>query len=185
MAGFQVKSGLTYATWNPGDCDSKLTLSNNNLTVSVNTSGTGFTRATIGLTSGKWYWEVKSFVDAFNWVGISNGTPINNTLLGVGTTSVIYYGNTGQKYYNTAYAGYGATYTAGNTLGFALDMDAGTCVVYKDNVSQGTLISGLTGVWYPAHGQATDGTGKGGTANFGSSAFTYTPPAGFNAGVYV
>lgn len=49
---------VTYATWNPSDKSANVTLSNGNLTATI-TANTAFygARATIGKSSGKWYWE--------------------------------------------------------------------------------------------------------------------------------
>jgi len=51
----------------------------------------------------------------------------------------------GDVYNNNSSSAYGATYTTGNVIGIALDMDAGTLTFYKDGVSQGTAATGLTG----------------------------------------
>jgi hypothetical protein len=92
------------------------------------------------------------------------------------------YNTSGQKVGPTSgtTASYGATYTAGDVIGVALDMDAGTIVFYKNNTSQGTMVTGLTGTWFPA--VACNGVaGKGGVANFGQQPFSYTPPTGFKS----
>ena len=49
---------ITYATWNPSDKGTNITLSNGNLTVAKGNAGWESVRATIGVSSGKWYWEV-------------------------------------------------------------------------------------------------------------------------------
>jgi hypothetical protein len=49
-----------FAIWNKADKEANITLSNGDLTA---TSGTTFwrnVRATIGVSTGKWYWEIKT-----------------------------------------------------------------------------------------------------------------------------
>lgn len=48
----------TYATLNPSDKDAAITLSGGDLTMSSATNAWRSVRATIGKSSGKWYWEV-------------------------------------------------------------------------------------------------------------------------------
>ncbi len=52
-----IVSGLSFATLNPSDKGSAVTLSNSNLTATFS-GGNGAVRATIGKSSGKWYWEI-------------------------------------------------------------------------------------------------------------------------------
>src|SRR3989344_5257710 len=49
----------TFATWNPSDKSASITFSGSDLTATGPTSGSTFfsVRATIGKSSGKWYWE--------------------------------------------------------------------------------------------------------------------------------
>lgn len=100
--------------------------------------------STIGLSSGKWYWEVK----------LTN----MNTITAMGVTmpyywdtdysfgGCVYYGQTAQRYNNSGASFYGATYATGDIIGFALDMDATTPTMtcYKNGVSQGNIFSGLS-----------------------------------------
>ena len=63
----------------------------------------------------------------------SNTTDINNINLTAG--SYVYYTN-GNKYNGGTGSAYGATFTNGDLIGVALDLDAGTLVFYKNNTSQ-------------------------------------------------
>jgi hypothetical protein len=101
-----------------------------------------------------------------------------------GSAAYVYDGNVANKRLyapitggNTAVS-YGATWNTTNTIGVALDLDAGTLVFYKDNVSQGTAYTGLSGTFTPTTGYQ-GGTTVTGLANFGQRPFTYTPPTGF------
>ena len=174
-----------YATWNPSDKDADVTLSNGNLTAHNAAGGT--VRATIGVSSGKWYWEV-NIDDASGGVllGVANGTAALGDFVGSDANGWGYYSLDGHKFNNGADAAYGATYTTNAVIGVKLDMDSGTIEFLKNNISQGTAYTGLTGTLYPAWGPAggSSPTAPNGTANFGATAFVYSVPSGYNAGVY-
>jgi hypothetical protein len=169
-----------YATFNPlVKVDSQPTLSNGNL---LSTAPAGWSAAvgTIGLTSGKWYWEiVNGNSDAF--VGICG----DNATLGTvapqsSTATILYYGNTGNKRIDTVDTAYGSAFST-QTIGVALDIDGGTIVFYRDNVSQGSISlssSTLNGKTIFPLSNVISTTA---TVNFGQRAFLYTAPSGFKA----
>jgi hypothetical protein len=175
-----------YAVLNPLDKGSDATLIDGNLSMYTPTSGGSafVVRSSIAIPrSGKWYWEGSS-------VSL-NGNPANNAIFGViaqssaltsylGSTSTGYgyYANNGNKYNNGSATAYGATYTSTDIIGVAFDADAGTLTFYKNNVSQGTAFTGLTGTTYFA---AVGNGGSSASINFGQRPFSYTPPTGFNA----
>lgn len=51
----------------------------------------------------------------------------------------------GQKYTAATLSSYGDSFAGGDVIGVAVDEAAGTVTMYKNNVSQGTLASSLTG----------------------------------------
>jgi hypothetical protein len=165
-----------YATLNPLNAGSTATLSNGNLDMAgTSTAATSIAYSTIGVSTGKWYWEV---------VGTSGGA----FMIGIGgdggrfdwqTTRGYGYAFNGQKYTNSVGTAYGATYTNNDVIGVALDMDAGTLTFYKNGTSQGTAFSGLTGTWFPA--AQNPGAALTETFNFGQRPFAYTAPSGFKA----
>ena len=165
-----------YCTLNP--LDSAITLSNGNLDYA--SDGSGITKATMGMSSGKWYWEcVWRGTTGGSLFGIaSESAPPSTAYLGQTAATWSYYIN-GTKYNNGSNSSYGASYTTNDVIGVALDMDAGTLVFYKNGVSQGTAASGLTGVYFPAAGN--NDVNDFGTFNFGQRAFAYTAPSGFKA----
>jgi SPRY domain len=170
-----------YATWNPLDKAAAITLSSGNLTETNNASTAGIVRATIGKASNKWYWEVTDNVSSATFrVGIANSSAGLTTLLG-GDANGWAYSPAGNKVH-LGNVVYGATYTIGDIIGIKLDMTAGTIEFLKNNVSQGVAFTGLTGTIYPAAGGSFSTTSS--TANFGATTFTYSVPAGYNAGVY-
>lgn len=168
-----------YATLNP--ITGSATLSNGNLAYTSSTGTYYATIGTMGVSSGKWYWEFTAN-GAGQVVGICGITNRGQQGVYVGSTadSYGYYGLNGQKYNNGSSSAYGATYTTNDVIGIALDMDAGTIVFYKNNASQGTAFSGLSGTFLPM--ASNDSTNAGaGTFNFGQRPFAYTPPTGFVA----
>lgn len=171
---------ITYTTWNPSDKIAGTVLSNGNLTTTQ-----GLVRSIAGKSSGKWYWEISfSGTATFMVVGIAKSAwPIATAaFVGDDSNSWGYYTN-GNKYTGGAPTAYDGTgYNNSAIIGVALDMDAGTLTFYKNGASQGTAFTGLSGTMYAAVGQ--DGYPGTITANFGATAFTYSPPGGFNAGLY-
>jgi hypothetical protein len=157
------------------------TLSEANLKFTSPLAAVGGCLGTIGVSSGKWYWE-------FTHGGIVSGS--NDLFIGIdsnpsptawGNTSATmysYWSSNGNKANNASFTAYGASYTTNDVIGVALDMDAGTIVFYKNGTSQGTAFTGLTGTYFPA---VSDGGGSqlAAFANFGQRPFRYTPPTGF------
>ena len=166
-----------YAVLNPLDTGSNITLSAANLQTSQGASA-GISKGTIGISSGKWYWEV-TLLSGTTAVGIADITSSRTqNYVGQTSTSYGYYSGTGSKYNNATGVAYGATYTTNDVIGVALDMDAGTLTFYKNNTSQGTAYSSLSGTFTPAIGNDQSNT----TAfNAGQRPFTYTAPSGYVA----
>jgi hypothetical protein len=149
-----------YCTLNPLDQGSTVVLSNGNLNVSI-TSGLVSSRATFGVASGKWYWEATC-----NYFHIS-------------PSAYGYAQSTGDKWNNNSSSSYGASWTTGDVIGVALDLDAGTLVFYKNGTSQGTAFSGLSGTFFPMmFVRLNDGVYS---FNFGQRPFAYTAPSDFKA----
>lgn len=111
------------------------------------------------------------------------------------------YVRAGARYLNSNNdAAFGAAYTAGDVIGVALNATSGKVWFSKNGVWQGSGSNPAAGTgalqltsvggqycatfgyaqYFGAGGQSVVGAA---TANFGQSAFNYTPPAGFNAGL--
>ena len=132
----------------------------------------------MSFTSGKWYWETTATnLVADFYLGVMDSTFIKtDSTWGVGTSAT--YVSNGTKYGMGGSSTYGASYTTGDVIGFALDLDAGTMVFYKNGVSQGTAFTGMTGrEWRP---MLYSGNGSL-VANFGQRPFAYTAPSGYKA----
>ncbi len=170
----------TFATWNPSDKNANVTLSGGNLTASVASWTTHYAaRATIWKSSGKWYWEVTVVSNAWTiliWVGNSLMSIANNSYVGSDINWWAYHINW-TKYNNAWATAYGATYANGDVIWVALDMDWGTITMYKNNTSQWTMYSSLTGTLLPAISLYWASSV---TANFGETTFTYAPPVWFS-----
>jgi hypothetical protein len=193
-AGGEVRGN--YATLNPlaihsspGGGNSGLsTFSNGNLeSVNVQTSWCD-AFSTIAVSSGKFYAEFSTTSAGDRGVGIFNVGNYSVSALtdlffgGGGNTAAAggyaYYAS-GQKQNGTNVASYGASWTDGDIIGVALDMDAGTLVFYKNGVSQGTAYTGLSGMFAFAITAYYSSATK--IANFGQRPFAYTAPSGFKA----
>jgi hypothetical protein len=163
---------------------SSLTLSQANLKITCAGAYWAALPATFGVSSGKWYWEVQITNLVNNaMIGITKETDTGlttgqNVYPGISANSYGYIGG-GQKYNNATGVAYGATYTTNDIIGVALDMDAGTLTFYKNNTSQGTAFSSLSGTYLPSIGVNDTNTAV--TANFGQRPFSYTPPTGYKA----
>lgn len=177
-----------FATINPLDADTSanLSISNANLTMSASNLYWSQARATIGVSSGKWYWEVDYISATSNKYFMNGIRDVNETLVtssdyvGESSGGYAYYSHNGYKYNNATSSAYGSTATTGDTIGVALDMDAGTLTFYKNGTSQGVAYTGLSGTFAPAF--SVNGN-TGGTVvqavNFGQRPFKYTPPTGY------
>ena len=173
-------NGGNYATLNPLDSGtSNTTFSNGNLEASTSTSGWHTTRHTVGMSSGKWYWEVLCTSDTSGnglMVGILD--PAGSLASYVGSTSGGYsHSQDAKKYNNGSNSSYGTSFTDGDLISVAFDADAGTLVFYKNGVSQGTAFSSIpAGTYLPA---TSLGNTMSATINHGARPFAYTPPTGY------
>lgn len=168
-----------YCVMNPLNLPKGGTLSNGNLLwTSPTTEGQAV--GTMYVSSGKFYWEmVLNTAGSGCAFGIASiTTDINNINLTAG--SYVYYTN-GNKYNGGTGSAYGATFTNGDIIGVALDLDAGTLIFYKNNTSQGTAFTGLSGTFTALIYDGTSASAPTFNANFGQQPFTYTPPTGYVA----
>ena len=171
-----------YATLNPLAKGSSLNLSNGNLTATKSASGYHSTLSTITTpTTGKWFYEVESNVSGNNLViGIArddfNQDAHLSSYIDKDSNGYIYRASDGYKSNNDSASSYGDSYTSGDVVGVALDLDEGTLTFYKNGVSQGVAFSSLSGRYY--FGLSIAG-GYEATANFGQKPFKFPPPDGF------
>ena len=134
-----------FATFNPLFATGQATPSTykeGNLEV-VSPSGTdlnGMTEGTIGIpSSGKWYWEHYTDNANYQLCGIASadfltGTA-SNVYMGFGESRG-YMNSSGNKVGSGVYTAYGDTWTTGDIIGVAVDMDNGAIYFAKNNTWQ-------------------------------------------------
>jgi len=131
------------------------TFTNGNNTVQTNTSNYTWSTSTLGLTQGKWYWEVKyeakSSSSNYNLIGIAERqTESASQYLG-GVTAIAnygYYSDNGKVYAKSGSSTtYGNSYAVGDIIGVALDLDNSKLYFSKNGTYQnsGVPTSGSTG----------------------------------------
>lgn len=167
-----------YCTMNPLDKGAGVTLTNGNLNYAVSNGAVDSVRGTIGVASGKWYWECQTTGTDQEVFGIANASASTNTYVG-GDANGWGFGTSGNKYNNNTATSYGSSCTSSDVVGVAFDADAGSLVFYKNGSSLGTAFSGLTtGVTYFPAGGSNNSSG---VINFGQRPFAYTAPSGYKA----
>ena len=173
-----------FATLNPLDNFYQgATFSEGNIKlVTYNGSGkTAWSTGTIGVSTGKWYWEVKvsSTGNDFDTIGFAPSvTTSASAILGDTTDSVGWHGYNGQLRKASSVLATLSTYTTNDILSFALDLDNNLIYVYKNGSIQnsGTGISITaaasvsSGFYYPAAGTNDNAAGTY-EFNFGSPSF--------------
>lgn len=183
--------GVNYATWNPIDAN-LVTSSNGNLTANTPATSNQI-RATIGMSTGKYYWEVTPTSANGQAVcpGIVSEKGPNTLWLGWDIYGWCYNGNTGQIFNNTANTAFSVGFTQNDVIGIAFDADTGKLWFAKNGTwgASGNPAAGTspartlpTGeVYFPALGDSSNGSATTSNVNFGQQPFVYTPPSGFNA----
>jgi len=188
---YRRDAGLETTIWNSADKAAGISLSGGNL-VATMTSNNQYdaVRSVVGVSSGKWYWEITFTHVDLTWVYIGVGTSSEIlTYPGDTTEGYGYYANGGTKW-NSSSSPYGSGYTEPDIIGTALDMDNGKLWWSKNGIWQiggdpaadfNEAFSGLSGTFYAMVGLNKVTTVM--TANFGASAFSYSVPSGFTAGL--
>ena len=162
-----------FATLNPfnGGYNPTGTLSDGNLRVTTNNAGTE-TYGTMAIpSSGQYYWEAT--------VEVSNSAYLGIGALRYSATLIRYrYLNDGQKDVNGTTSAYGASFSAGDVIGVAVDADAETIEFYKNGTGQGSFSIDLSlGDFFPLFMDGNSGASSTFVVNFGQQPFKYDPPA--------
>jgi hypothetical protein len=191
----------TYATLNPSDKHSTITLSNGNLTATGDTSSGGATRlvrANMSESSGKWYYEA-TITGVGAGVGVGNNSTLMNTegdpngggghrdivhAYDGDLSSVFGYADQGSDGSSNIYNGPALSNQSQTTIGVLLDFDGNTIRFTRADTnavisSSYTLTDGRE-----THPLVTIRSFFAGaiTVNFGASAFVGTPPSGYHIG---
>ena len=181
-----------YCTLNPNSSSATLALTDGNLSTPNNQDNKA-NNGTIGVSTGKWYWEVtvNNNSSYCPYIGVTSFTQENNP-----DASPTYPATVGRSGIRLAdpynYKNYTATSnsTASSTnqglfgiVGVALNLDAGEIKYYKNNTLFHTDNSiPLNGtVLFPYIALTNSGIGGWNSTsfNFGQRPFAYTPPTGF------
>ena len=163
--------------------------------------------ANFHMSSGKWYWEIYIKQVGTAIYGIMPATRGNGRQdfyadIYTGTYSDEWgYRNNGYLYNSaSANTSWGDSYTTGDILSFALDMDNGTLDIKKNNSATGSQITGISTskeyraafTYYTSGTQsninfgqdstfAGQKTAQGNTDGSGQGDFYYAPPSGYKA----
>jgi hypothetical protein len=189
-----------FCTLNPLDGvngQSNITLSQGNLKVtSANSSYKGY-KSTIGITSGKFYWEYTSNCvggasNLFSLVGIHDSSLMeNNQYLGGNNHGWSFLNSNGTKAHGASQVSYGSAdgFGVGDVVMMAFDADNGKIWwglngtwIASGNPATGAneAYSGITGdTYFPA--VTFYHSGAEGTFNFGQRSFKYTLPTNYKA----
>lgn len=184
-----------YCTLNPADTNSPTTLTNGGLQFAdAGSEAWNIFKGTMGVTSGKWYWEVTpTNINAVFCVSIAAAEAAVNLLPGQSQTYGVTLYNSGGVYRegNSSPVETVTGYNNNDVVGVALDMDNGkvwfrvngTFVNSGNPVAgtnaQSTTIKNYSSIWMPAVG--TYFANSTGIINFGQRPFAYTAPTGFKA----
>jgi hypothetical protein len=190
-----------FATLNPLDSTSA-TLSEGNLKAVVGTTLPRSTNSTISVSQGKWYFEVKITTNNAGNFGVLNAN-YNGRYYDASTNPTPY------TYTDNAFYSYAggiridgslvstvATYTTGDIMGVALNIDDDEITFYKNGSSQGTFSKTFSGNYKIgfSHGSGSGSTtyelntgnpsfsiSSGNSDDNGYGNFEYAPPTGFLA----
>ena len=170
-AGGEVSGN--YAVINALNAGSNSSLTDGNLKWTRTSNGYSMGLATIGVSSGKWYYE-HTFTGSQNNAIAVGIVPVDDTSSYPGQSSnSVGYNFNGTKVIGTTQTSYGATYDDGDVVGVAFDANSGTVIFYKNGVNQGVATSSLSSGPYTAAVSAW-GNGTGSIMNFGQRAFVYS-----------
>lgn len=184
----------TVCTMSPLTTGGSIALSNANLTVTDTANEEANVRGTLGVSTGKYYFEYKPLtVGSRHNIGVAS---VDNTnILEDGWTDPsgfwTYGGgsiDTGQKKNNGTATAYGNTFSTTKTYQCAIDMDAGKIWWGEDNVwfASGNPSTGANAAFTNLSGETvTPFWGNGSSASptgdfvFAEADWTYTAPTGF------
>jgi hypothetical protein len=167
-----------YATWNAVNKSANTTLSNGNLNATSTVADWRAVLGTIGMSSGKWYWEITITGASYHLHGIAKQGANLESFIGIDANGWGYYGSSG-TYHNSSYINTGgfASYTTNDVIGVAFDADNGSLYFYKNGTVQNSGNAAYTaltsGPYFPAvsHFNSTNSD-----VNFGQRAFAYQTP---------
>ena len=179
-----------FATLNPNDDSGSVVLSEGNLKATIAPSAWHGIRGTIGVNSGKVYFEVTDDNgDVHNCSGMASAASILTNSPGTATQNSLIF-NTGDFYEYDGTTTASTATTTGQIRGHAVDLDAGKAWYAINNTWQNSgnpstaanpidssLPTDETLLFPVFRGHSSSAL----TFNFGQKPFAYTPPTGFSA----
>ena len=182
-AGGEVSGN--YCVFNVLNKGNDVTLSNGNLQAACTSSSKDGVFGTIGVSSGKWYWEVElTSSDSNTNAAIGIATSVLSPDAGSPTSAGAYFYSSfnGNKWLNSADSSYGASYGTGDVIGVALDLDNDTLTFYKNGSTQGDATTSLpSGTYFPYVGDGANNSAQTVIANWGQRSFSHSAPSGYKA----
>jgi len=173
------------------------TYSNGNLSITTDTSKYAPSYSTLGVSSGKYYAECKMTAGSSARIGIISRLPQDTGATsspGNDAYSVGYYSVSGDYYKGSNATSYGNSYTNGDIIGIAMDLDNNRLFFSKNGTWQNsgdptsstgaiTIPTSYSGFYHFAVSDQHDGENAGFTWNFGNGYFgtTAVSSAGTNA----
>ena len=215
-SGISVTSGVTYdqmtdtptlnyPVWNPLEYDAGLTTQSTPTFADANMKFTGTggsgnvctSRSSIGVKTGKWYWETVIVAINGNYpvIGVMSSQPYDRltssgSYMGQSATTTMGYSAGGSKLQSNSLTAYGNTFAANDVISVALDLDNQKIWFAKNGTWQASgdpaagTNAAFSGFTVPTDGISAALSGyqsTGASGNFGQRAFAYTPPTGFKA----
>ena len=171
-----------YATLNPLNKLSNATLSNGNLSFITNNPNRTGVKGNVGVSTGKWYFELYKSTNNSGSIGFGTDASSLTEDGYVGDGTSWGYLTSGDKRNGGTSSSYGSSWTTGDTVSAALDLDNGQISFYKNGVNQGTAYTNvqtyntfLVPIVYTGNSTASSVD----SVNFGQKPFKFPPPAGF------
>jgi len=168
-----------FATYNPLDKASSITLSEGNVKAVCGTDNRRAVNSTMAVSQGKWYAEFEfdagtganiGVISTSYHANIADTTRIYNYS---GTGGAAIYNLGGTKRIDGVSTSYGDSYTTGDIIGVALNLDDDEITFYKNGTSQGTITTKtFTGDYYFTVGHGSGSNSSTILANFGNPSFS-------------
>ena len=189
----------TSSTWSTSDKSTNITLSNGNLTATNGATSDNAVRSAASRSTGKYYVEFTvtgALVGADTGLGIATSAAVLTSFGSNATQGVACFAGAGQIWFNGSPTGVSSSGTniIGTVWSIAVDL-VNSKIWFRTNATAwngsgtdnpatntgGTNIAALfpTNAAYAIF--CSNGSAAGITANFGGSAFSFTPPSGFTA----